>query len=281
MTTYESTSGSIVHVELYSDDVEATQAFYEETFGWSFEPIEGTEGAGEMGYTVWRAADPPFGGLVGPMEDAPFEPPVTLFYVGVEDLAATGEAIVEAGGELLMEEMPVPGMGVFTVFRDPGGVVEAAWETRYEEASEEEMSRITDEPDEGSITFFELYSEDPDATRAFHEAVFGWEFETVEEGGYTTIRPPTPPYGGVMAATDESPVGTLAYLLVGSAEDAARAIEDAGGSVLREPFDVEGWGTMAVFESPGGVLQAVWENAEGRAESAESASAREERPSAS
>lgn len=272
MTDYESTSGSIVHVELTSEDVEASRAFFEETFGWEIEVDE------EMDYTIWRPPNPPGGGMMargaGDSDDQtgmPFEQPPTLFYVAVDDLAETREAIVEAGGEVLLEEMEVPEMGVFTVFREPGGVVEAAWETRDEgEPPEDEWYRFTDDPEPGSVTHFEFYSDDPAATRAFHEAVFGWDLESVGDGGYTMIRPPTPPYGGVMEATEEMPVGTLLYLIVEDAGAAREAIEDAGGAILREPFEVEGWGTMAVFEAPGDVVLALWESATGAVEAASS-----------
>lgn len=277
MTTYEMASGSIVHVELNSDDVEASGTFLADAFGWNVERDD------EMNYTVWRAPNPPGGGLLGPQdgevpEGAPFEPPSTLFYVDVEDLAEAREAIVEAGGELLVEEMEIPEMGAFTVFREPGGVVEAAWENRYEgDPPEGGWPAYTDDPEPGSVTHFELYSEDPGATCDFHEAVFGWAFETVEGSDYTMVYPPTPPYGGVMQATEEMPVGTLFYLLVEDAEAACEAVAGAGASVLREPFEVEGWGTMAVFEAPGGVVLALWEGVTGTAEapSSEEAPGRE------
>lgn len=249
-------TGSIVHVELYTDDLAATRRFYEAAFGWSSEPVEGMEE-----YVMWEAPDPPFGGFVERSSMA-FPAPTTLCYVDVDDLAATVEAIADAGGEVLVEEQTVPGMGVFAVFRDPGGVVEAAWEARPEgELVGEEMPRPSETPGPGSLVHFELYTEDIPATRAFHEAVFGWAFEDVSDGGYTVARPPGPPAGGLMPATDEWPTGTLIYHLVDSAATATRTIEAAGGHVLREPFDVEGWGTMAVFEAPGGVVGAVWEAA--------------------
>ncbi len=268
MTDYESTHGSIVHVEFYSDDVEASQGFYENAFGWTFEPAEGQD------YTMWRAPNPPNGGLLA-RDAVEFPAPPTLFYVQVDDLAAAQAAIAEAGGELLVEEMEVPEMGVFAVFRDPGGVVAAAWEDRYEgEPPEGGFPRFTDEPDPGSIVHFELYTDDPAATQALDEAVFDWQFEAVGAGGYPMAEPPTPPFGGIMEASEEMPVGPLAYLLVDDAADAVQTIRGAGGRVVRAPFDIEGWGTMAVFEAPGGVVQAVWEAAAGRTESPAAASSR-------
>lgn len=258
--TYEPTHGSIVHIELYSDDIDATQAFYEEAFGWTFESVDG------MDYLLWEAPDPPSGGLMA-TEDVPETPPSTLFYIDVEDLAATREAVSTAGGRIFEEEMAVQDMGVFAVFGDPGGVVEAAWEDTDEgEPPDGGWPQFTDRPAPGSIVHFELYSDDVDATRRFHESVFDWNFEEVE-GEYVMARPPTPPFGGVMPASDDMPVGSLAYVLVARAEDACRTIETAGGAVLREPFEVGEWGTMAVFEAPGGIVQAVWENATDQAES--------------
>jgi len=249
-------TGSIVHIELYSDDLAATRRFYEDAFGWSSDPVEGMDD-----YVMWEAPDPPYGGFVDG-EAVAFPAPSTLCYVDVDDLASTVEAIAEAGGEVLVGEQSVPGMGAFVVFRDPGGVVEAAWEARPgSELAGEETPRPSETPAPGSVVHFELYTEDVAATRAFHEAVFGWTFEAVSDGGYTVARPPGPPAGGLMPASDEWPAGTLTYLLVDSAAAATRSVASAGGHVLREPFDVEGWGTMAVFEAPGGVVGAVWEAA--------------------
>lgn len=254
VTTYESAAGSIIHIELTTDEPQATRSFYEDAFGWRFKEHE------EMDYTTWWAPNPPSGGLMTPQE-GPFTPPSTLFYIQVEDNAAARSAIREAGGTLLVEETEVPEMGVFTVFRDPGGVVAATWENRYEgEPPSGGWPMFTDEPDVGSLIHFELYSEDPEASQDFFEAIFDWGFEEMEDGAYTMCRPSTPPFGGVMEASDEMPAGTLAYVLVENATDACRTIETAGGTVLRDPFEIEGWGTMAVFEAPGGIVQAIWEN---------------------
>lgn len=256
MTESEPTHGSIVHIEFYSDDLEATQAFYETVFGWSFETVEG------MDYLMWRAPNPPSGGLLAP-EGMPGTPPSTLIYINVDELDETMEALTDNDAELLTDEMEVPKMGVFTLFQDPGGMVEAAWEDRYEgEPPEEGWPLLTDEPDLGSIVHIEFYTENAEATESLHEAVFDWEFEHMEDDDYTLAQPPTPPFGGVMEANEEMPAGTLVYLLVGDAEESCATIEAEGGQVLREPFEIEGWGTMAVFEAPGGIVQAVWEPVE-------------------
>ena len=250
----ESVHGSIVHVELYSDDPGSTRTFLESVFGWTFEDVDGRD------YVLWRAPNPPGGGLMAP-EEGQFTPPPTLCYIDVDDLAEANEAIVDAGGELVVEEMEVPGMGAFSLFREPGGVVEAAWEDRYAgDPPEGGWPEYTEDVEPGSVVHFELYTEDLGATRTFHEEVFGWTFESIGDGEYILARPPTPPYGGLMPASEEMPPETLVYVLVDSAAEAVGTVADAGGVVLREPFEIEGWGTMAVFEAPGGIVQALWES---------------------
>jgi hypothetical protein len=257
MTTYEATTGSIVHVELLSRDHPGTRGLLESTFGWEFDRDE------EQEYLMWWAPNPPGGGLVDETT-WPDAPASTVLYVRVDDVDATRTAIVDAGGELVVDEVEVPGMGVFVVFRDPGGVVNAAREDRFEgEPPEGGWPAFTDDPSPGSVAHFELYSEDPGATEAFYARVFDWTFESVDEGGYTMASPPTPPFGGLMAATEEWPAGTLLYLQVPGAEAACADVEAAGGRVLRNPFVVDEWGTMAVFETPGGTTLAVWESSGG------------------
>lgn len=253
MTTYEPGAGSIVHIELYSDDVDASRRFLGSVFGWEFEEFP------EMDYTTWRAPNAPGGGLMA-VEEGMEAFPRTLLYVSAESLDDVREAARAAGGSVVEAEIEVPEMGVFSILSDPAGVVTAAWEDRSGgEAPEEGWPALTDDPDPGSVTHFELYSEDTNATGSFVEAVYGWAVEAMEDGGYIMVRPPTPPAGGLMAATDEMPTGSIAYLLVEDAAETCTSSEAAGGTVLRDPFEIEGWGTMAVVEVPGGIPIALWE----------------------
>lgn len=252
MATYDSTHGSIVHVDVTSEDSDATRRFYESVFDWSFEPVPG------MDYSLWAAPNPPSGGLMATDEEAGI-PPSTTLYVQVDDLDAAADAITDAGGTLLMEEMSVEGMGVFTLFQDPGGVVAAAWEERVVEEQPDDAPRLTDDPEMGSIGHFEFYSDDLAATRALFESVFDWSFETDPDDEYTTVEPPTPPFGGLMETRPEWPAGTMCYVLVTDAASICETVADAGGEVLREPFAVGEWGTMAIVRAPGGIVQGVWE----------------------
>src|SRR5258708_110309 len=104
---------------------------------------------------------------------------------------------------------------------------------------------------------------DPDAAARFYAGLFGWEFEDVAQDGapgpYLIGRldgqdvaaissPPTPPPGA-----PPSPSWTT-YVRVDSADAAAEAAKQAGGSVVAEPFDVPEAGRMAVLADTEGAV---------------------------
>ena len=106
---------------------------------------------------------------------------------------------------------------------------------------------------------------DPDKAVAFYGNLFGWEFEDAMPPGapgkyfMARIR------GGDVAAISSVPEGAPpmavwnTYIWVDSADDAASKVDDAGGRVLTEPFDVMDAGRMAVFTDPEGAAFCVWQ----------------------
>jgi predicted enzyme related to lactoylglutathione lyase len=71
--------------------------------------------------------------------------------------------------------------------------------------------------------------------------------------------------GGDVAAVGSQPEGEQAtavwntYVWVESAEDAASRIEDAGGRLVTDPFDIVDASRVAVFTDPEGAAFCVWE----------------------
>jgi predicted enzyme related to lactoylglutathione lyase len=111
---------------------------------------------------------------------------------------------------------------------------------------------------------------DPAAATGFYAGLFGWEFESVlpadAPGKYFIGRL----RGGDVAAVGSIPEGMpqLAmwntYIWVESADETAARVGDAGGSVVREPFDIMGFGRMAAFADPEGAAFSVWQAREHR-----------------
>src|SRR6185295_8245864 len=91
-------------------------AFYEKVFAWKVQNMPEinyrlVDTGGEGGIN---------GGIIKPEHPEPWPGNMTV-YINVDDLAAYRKKIVEAGGKILIEEQPVPGMGTLSLFTDPDG----------------------------------------------------------------------------------------------------------------------------------------------------------------
>ena len=106
---------------------------------------------------------------------------------------------------------------------------------------------------------------DPEAALPFYAELFGWELENVmpPEASATYFM-------GRLGGRDAAAVGPIppdlpqiaawnTYIWVDSADETASKVRDAGGAVVREPFDIPGFGRMAVFTDPEGAAFRVWQ----------------------
>jgi predicted enzyme related to lactoylglutathione lyase len=106
-------SHPVVHTEIRSQDPDATRAFFADLFGWKV----ASEGA-FPGYTFidTGAEGGPYV-AIGPRQGTEDE---VLFFVGVEDVAATLTKAEELGGRIVQPAQQVPGT-TFGVFADAHG----------------------------------------------------------------------------------------------------------------------------------------------------------------
>ncbi len=106
---------------------------------------------------------------------------------------------------------------------------------------------------------------DPEAAVDFYRGLFGWEFENVmppgSGGKYFIARL----HGGTVAAVGSIPESAPpratwdTYISVDSADETASKVRDAGGGVVKEPFDVMDAGRTAVLTDPEGAVFCVWQ----------------------
>lgn len=103
----------VIHAEIRSADPDATRAFFHDLFGWTV----ASEG-GFPGYTfINTGAEGGAYVAISPRQTADDE---VLFFVGVEDVAATLDKAVELGGTIVQPAQHVPGTS-FGVFADAQG----------------------------------------------------------------------------------------------------------------------------------------------------------------
>jgi predicted enzyme related to lactoylglutathione lyase len=109
----------------------------------------------------------------------------------------------------------------------------------------------------------DLSSSDAGASRAFYSTLLGWSIEVSDDpqyGGYGIAR-----VGGADAAgvgpkmSPEAPTAWSLYIGTDDADELAKKVEAAGGTVIMAPFEVPGQGRMAVFQDPSGAFVSAWQ----------------------
>jgi len=112
----------VVHWELMSKDPAKVADFYQKIFGWKIEHRP------ELNYRIvnTQSAGGINGGILKPERSEPWPGNMTM-YISVDDLAAYRKRIVDAGGQIHVQEQEVPGMGWFSLFTDPEGRMIGLW----------------------------------------------------------------------------------------------------------------------------------------------------------
>ena len=98
-----------VHFDITADDPDRAVAFYEKVFGWK---IDHWGGGGPMDYWLITTGDSQPGIDGGMSRRSEGDAPATTNTIGVDSLDDAMAAIREAGGEIIQDRMPIPGVGV-------------------------------------------------------------------------------------------------------------------------------------------------------------------------
>jgi uncharacterized protein len=109
----------VVHFEIGCRDSEKTQEFYRSLFHWKISPMGpaamvASEGAG-------------IGGHISALGHEPHN--YTIFYVDVDDVAATLEKAESLGGRTLVPPVEIPA-GTFAWMQDPEGNTVGLWKAK-------------------------------------------------------------------------------------------------------------------------------------------------------
>ncbi len=117
----------VVHFEMPAKDKKRVADFYTKVFGWNMQQL-----GAEMGNYILATTTP-----VDEKTQRPTEPGainggffdwkddelnrVPHLVISVEDIQASTKAVQESGGEILGEQMNIPGIGLYVSFRDSEG----------------------------------------------------------------------------------------------------------------------------------------------------------------
>lgn len=115
----------VVHFEMPYRDATRAARFYAAAFGWQTQALGEEMGHYVLVTTALADAKPgaPAGAINGGLypykEDWPAQHPSVV--IGVEDIAAAMSRVTAAGGQVLGEPMPIPGIGDYVSFTDSEG----------------------------------------------------------------------------------------------------------------------------------------------------------------
>lgn len=239
-------SGAPCWIDLFSSDVPTAKEFYGGLFGWTAED----SGPEYGGYVTFSKNGAVVAGCMA-NDGAQGAPDMWTTYFAVDDVAATVAAAAEHGGEVYLEGMDVPQMGVMAMLGDPGGATLGLWK-----ATGHAGFGIVDEP--GAPAWFELHTRAYDESVAFYEHVLDWATDVASDEPtfrYTTLGKGDEQAAGIMDASGFLPEGMPARWSIYFGTDdvdasVARAIE-LGGSVVDAAEDTP-YGRLATVADPTG-----------------------------
>lgn len=119
----------------------------------------------------------------------------------------------------------------------------------------------------GTFCWVECGTTNAAAVKPFYKELFGWDYHDGPGGPgmiYTMIKLDGKDVGGLYEMPSDMlaqniPPHWLSYVSVANADDVTAQAISAGGTVMKEPFDVATAGRMSVLQDPTGAVFAVWQ----------------------
>lgn len=250
MTTRDTpfSPGTPCWVDLASSDLDRSNAFYQGLFGWDAEAS-----GDEYGNYVMYSSDGHAVAGAMPKQPGMDFPDTWTTYISTADCAATESAATSAGGQVMMNTMPVGEVGTMAVLSDPVGAVFGIWQ-----AGQHTGFGKYNEP--GSVTWDEHHSKNFPTSKSFYGTVFGWELEPMSDTDdfrYVIAKVDGESVAGLMDSSSflpaEVPSHWAVYFSVADADAAASKVAELGGTVVRPPEDTP-FGRIADVTDPTGAM---------------------------
>lgn len=115
----------------------------------------------------------------------------------------------------------------------------------------------------GAFHWNELMTRNVGKAKDFYAKTLGWTYDDMPMGEmygtYTIIKSGDEMVGGMFEMKgkdfDGQPEAWFTYVAVDDVDRSAKKAREAGGTVMREPWDVPGVGRIAIIQAPGGAAQ--------------------------
>lgn len=243
-------------VDLTTSDIGAAKSFYGALFGWEATDVAND---GAAPYTMFSKQDKAVAGG-NPYPPDYDGPPFWATYINVDSVDEAVAKTESAGGTVMVPATDAMEEGRFAWISDPSGGALGLWEPRNHRGAQ-----LVNE--HGAFSWCELITDDTAAAQKFLGDVLGWgaESSAMPTGTYTSFMVGDRSVAGMMAKPAEMAEMPNAWTVYFGHEDpdaAASATSEAGGAIIRQPWNVPNVGRMAVLSDPQGAAFMVWHGPE-------------------
>jgi predicted enzyme related to lactoylglutathione lyase len=242
--------GAPCWVSLLAHNLEATQDFYGQLFGWEFESTPQPFGPYVRATLNGRGV-----AGIGEMPSDRHLPIAWTTYFGTDDADVTAELIRDCGGTVGVGPLDADDAGRMAIASDPLGAVFGIWQPlRYTGVE------VLGEP--GSLAWNELITRETSAVGKFYAAVFGFDTEAVVSADfdYLTLHLEGQPVAGIHGVGQALPrdrgAHWMTYFAVADTDAAVRHVAELGGHVVRGARD-SAYGRLATVADPEGAVFTV------------------------
>jgi len=239
--------GSVLRVDLLTDNPEAAGQFYRRVFGWA------VEATSDPAFQRLKSNGETIGHIIAHEPEDPAESEVQwLAALAVRDLEALNAQAL--GGSVFLAPEAGPDGELLSVIGDPEGAPVVLLEPAGD--PDESGDIVAQE-----LIWVELLSENRDRTASFFQELIGYEQSLVGEGdGYLLLTSAGRARAGIVNKPwpDVAP-SWLVYVLVADLQEILAAAKLAGGSLLLAPDESLADGRLAILEDPTGGVFAVQE----------------------
>ena len=123
----------------------------------------------------------------------------------------------------------------------------------------------------GKVYWNELNTRDVEGAKAYYGKICGWTFDAMpmaQGGEYVIAKLGDDMVGGMfditgMPGLDHVPAHWLTYFGVDDVDASVAASTEAGGKVIREPFDIPNVGRISIVEDATGAVIGLMTGADG------------------
>ena len=236
--------GSPLWVDLSSGDVAGSVEFYRQLMNWDVHDLGEPFGH----YTMVSHQ----GSVVGAISPGYRERAVSGWTVFFKTLNATAtrDAVVSAGGSVLIEPTDVVDRTTFAHYLDPTGALFGVTRPRKDPGAQK-WGQL------GSVWWIELHTPDTGRALAFYRKVLGWHTtaQRINGAAYTllTAADHHDAFGGAHQVTDSfDDPRWITYLEVGDCDAATAKATLLGATIDLEPTTIPDTGRVAILTDPQG-----------------------------